>query len=304
MRRLRWIPLLAAGWFCGGCASNETDAGTSPFGPTGVPPHLRPKGFDEGSAVTPGGNQSQAQAEALAKALDYDPSSDLAWTQADDADAGIPELEQIWKGATQGSRWLESESQALRESKKSGKPLLIWFNDKQIAASNTINTELLSTKDFEEWAHGNTVRLVVDMNPTGKDADEVFRRTVHNRQLKKKYNARGFPTLVVLSPSGEVIGRYSGYRRGKEDYLWGQLKQGVSVAADNYKNWRSGLEKKGYREWSDGKGRAVFARLVHYHEGELVLVEPDGQRARTHENKLSSQDRLWIQQQKAARGIR
>ncbi len=272
----------------------------SPFGPSGIPPHLRAKADGDGTAVKAGGNQ--AQAEALVKALDYSPS-DLAWTKADDPDAGIPELEEIWKGASTGSRWLESESQALRESKKTGKPLLIWFNDKQIAASNTINTELLSKREFEDWAHENTIRLVVDMNPTGKDPDEVLRRTVHNRQLKKKYNARGFPTLLVVSPSSEVIGKYSGYRRGKEDFIWGQLKQGVSVATDNYKSWHAGLEKKGYRDWSNGKGRSIFARLVHYKEGELVLVEPDGQRARTHESKLSPEDRVWIQRQKASRGI-
>ena len=303
MRCLRWIPLLAASCFFGSCAGDKTEAegNASPFGPTGIPPHLRKGAGEEGTAIKPGGNQQQA--EALKQALNYD-ASDLAWTNPDDAEAGLPELEQLMSGAKQGSRWFESESEARRESKKTGRPLLIWFHDKQIAASNTINTELLSTRDFENWANEHTVRLVVDMNPTGKDADQIFRRTVHNRELKKKYNARGFPTLVVLAPSGEVIGRYTGYRRGREDFIWGQIKQGTSVATENYKNWHASLEKKGYRQWSDGKGRSIFAKLVHYKDGELVLAEPDGQKARTKENKLSAEDRTWIQQQKAARGIR
>jgi thioredoxin-related protein len=302
MQPLRWIPILAASGFLASCA-DKPQATASPFGPTGIPPELRKGRGAEGTAVTPGGNQAAAQEEALKKALNYDPKTDLAWTDSDNPDAGIPELEEVWKGAGSGSRWLESETQAFREAKKTGKPVLIWFNDKQIPASNTISTELLSTRDFENWAHENTVRLVVDMNPTGKDADEVFRRTVHNRELKKKYNARGFPTMIVVSPSSEVIGRYTGYRRGKEDFIWGQMKQGVGVANENYKVWHSGLEKKGYRQWSDGKGRSIFAKLVHYKDGELVLAEPDGQRARTKEKNLSSEDRLWIQQQKAARGI-
>lgn len=302
MQPLRWIPIFASAGLLASCAGKKAEADASPFGPTGIPPQLR-KGAGEGTAVSPGGNQAAAQEEALKKALNYNPATDLAWTDSDNPDAGIPELEEVWAGAGSGTLWLESETEALREAKKTGKPVLIWFNDKQIPASNTISSELLSTRDFENWAQENTVRLVVDMNPTGKNADEVHRRTVHNRELKKKYNARGFPTMLVVSPSSEVIGRYTGYRRGREDFIWGQMKQGVSVANENYKVWHSGLEKKGYRQWSDGKGRAIFAKLAHYKDGELVLVEPDGQRARTKEKNLSPEDRLWIQQQKAARGI-
>jgi hypothetical protein len=63
------------------------------------------------------------------------------------------------------------------------------------------------------------------------------------------------------------------------------------------------LERKGYRDWSDDQGRVIFAKLAAYKDGELVLVEPDGQRARTHERKLSAGDRVWIEDQKKLRGI-
>ena len=126
---------------------------------------------------------------------------------------------------------------------------------------------------------------------------------MHNRDLKKKYNARGYPTFVVLAPSGELIGRYSGYRRGKEHFIWGQMKQGVMIAAEKQEAWETSLAKKGYREWSDGKGRSLFAKLVHYKDGQLVLAEPDGQRARTQEKHLCDADREWIKKQKALRGI-
>jgi len=100
-----------------------------------------------------------------------------------------------------------------------------------------------------------------------------------------------------------VIGRYTGYRRGKEDFLWGQIKQGVAVAEEKQQAWKSSLEKKGYRDWSDGKGRSIFAKLVAYKDGQLVLAEPDGSRARTKEQNLCSADQEWIKKQKALRGI-
>lgn len=35
-------------------------------------------------------------------------------------------------------------------------------------------------------------------------------------------------------------------------------------SANAYKNWCAGLEKKGYRQWQDGKERKVFAKLTGY----------------------------------------
>jgi hypothetical protein len=162
---------------------------------------------------------------------------------------------------------------------------------------------LFSNPAFEEWASANTVRLVVDQSVKGKDIEDDARKKIYVRGLKKKYRAHGYPTLLVLAPSGEVIGRYKGYQKGREDFIWGQLKQGVGLANEKQKVWKAALERKGYRDWSDDQGRVIFAKLAAYKNGELVLVEPDGQRARTHERKLSAGDRVWIEDQKKLRGI-
>jgi thioredoxin-related protein len=299
MKPACWLVTLPAALLMASCGLTKKDTPEttqSPFGPTGIPPHLRGGMEEAGTPVKPGSNQPD-----MSKVTHTD--ADLAWTDADNANAGIPELNQVWSNASTGTRWLESETEAKRESKKSGKPLLIWFNDDAIAASKTVNDQLLRKPEFESWATENTVRLVIEARPKGSSPDQIVRREFHNRDLKKKYNARGYPTFIVLAPSGEVIGRYTGYRRGKEDFIWGQMKQGVSIAAEKQEAWRSSLEKKGYREWSDGKGRSIFAKLVAYKDGQLLLAEPDGNRARTKEQNLCSADREWIKQQKAVRGI-
>ena len=100
-----------------------------------------------------------------------------------------------------------------------------------------------------------------------------------------------------------MIGRYRGYKRGEADFTWGLIKQGEAVSANAYKEWRASLEKKGYREWRDRKDRKVFAKLTAYSNGTLTLIEPDGTRSQTHENKLSDEDQNWLVQQKKNRGL-
>jgi hypothetical protein len=290
------VSALIAG--CAGSRKAEPEAAASPFGPTGIPPQLRGGGGEGGTAIAPGGNA------ALPSSLpSYNPD-ELVWTDPDNPDAEIPELQGLMAVAPQKSPWRESETDALRESKKSGKPLLIWFTDSvRSAACKSLSSGLFSSGGFEEWASENTVRLVVDQSVKGKDIEDDARKKIHVRGLKKKYSVRGFPTLLVLAPSGEVIGRYKSYRKGQEDFIWGQLKQGVGLAVEKQKAWKASLARKGYRDWSDDQGRVIFAKLAAYKDGELVLVEPDGQRARTHERKLSAGDRVWIEDQKKLRGI-
>jgi hypothetical protein len=304
MRTPRPFPLLISLLALQSCAGNkggQPEIGANPFGPTGIPPQLRGDLDEGGTPIKAGGNTPAAVAAALAA---YNPD-ELVWTDADNPDAEIPELQGLMAVAPQKGPWRESETDALRESKKTGKPLVIWFTDSvRSSACKSLSNGLFSKSEFEEWAAENVVRLIVDQSVKGADIEDDARKKIYVRGLKKKYSARGYPTLLVLAPSGEVIGRYKSYRKGQEDFIWGQLKQAVAISLENHKSWKASLERKGYRDWSDGKGRVIFARLAAYHDGELVLAEPDGQRARTHEDKLSAGDRVWIQQQKEARGIR
>jgi hypothetical protein len=47
----------------------------------------------------------------------------------------------------------------------------------------------------------------------------------------------------------------------------------------------------------------VFAKLTGYANGNLTLIEPDGTRSRTREDRLSDSDRTWIADQKKLRGM-
>ena len=306
MNRFLLWPLMTAALLasCAKPAKIEQEKQPNPIGPAGKP-LIRVKDADSGTAVTPGGN-------AAAKPMvGITPEEDIVYTDPDNPDAGIPELADVLSAPKRGP-WEQSETIAKQRSIREGKPLLIWFTDSQRSPMcKAVSQELFSTNEFGNWATEKLVRLRIDAAVKVTDPDMDLgtaedRRTQllsYAADLKKRYKVLGYPSLVMLSPSGEVVGRYRGYKRGEAEFLWGQLKHSEAVSAESYKGWRAGLEKKGYREWRDRKDRRIFARLTSYSDGTLTFIEPDGSRSRTKESNLSDDDRVWIAEQKKLRRL-
>jgi thioredoxin-related protein len=310
-RICRFSGIVALALATGACGLGKKPADEEkqpePYGPSGIPPQLRADKGDLGTPVVAGGNIGNSQTLSPL----FTPPEDIVYTDPDNPEAAIPELTTLLSNNQRGP-WEESEKIASQRSVREGKPMLIWFTNSQSSPMcKALSQELFSSHDFGEWATENLVRLriddyvdVTDPTKTIDDAQQLeFRIKDYNAKLKKQYKVMGYPSLVVLSPSGEVVGRYRGYKRGDAKFLWGQLKQAKVVSDTAYAGWRAGMEKKGYREWSDRRGRKIFAKLVSYNSGNLVLIEPDGGRARTQESSLSDKDRDWIAAQKKMRNM-
>lgn len=288
------------------CAEKGPDLQKS-VPPPGVGPVIRGRTTGSattgpGTAIIPGGNAAPARITA---------ADDIAWTDADNPDAGIPELESLMAAPKKGP-WEDSITIARQTAAREGKPILIWFTDSaRSPMCKALAAELFSTAPFGKWAKKNLVRLRIDASVSVDDPDisldeKLTRQTnIKNyvKQLKKRYRVLGHPTVLVLNPSGEVVWRTTGYKRGQSDYFWGLIKQANVASTHAYKSWRKDLEGKGYREWEGHQGKKVFAKLVNYSKGDLILIEPGGERYKTNESRLSSKDRKWIDEQKAVRGI-
>jgi len=278
----------------------------NPFGSSGIPPQLRAKTADPGVPV-----ESVSSAVASQSPLTFTPDEDIVFTDPDNPNAEIPELSSLLENAKRGP-WEASETIAKQRATREGKPLLIWFTDSASSPMcKALSQELFATHDFGAWADEKLIRLRVDSNIQADDLnlslDEKQTREIEMKRyvvaLKKRYKILGHPSLVLLNPSGEVVGRYRGYKRGDAQYFWGLIKHGEAVSAEAHKGWRKTLEAKGYRDWSDRRGRKIFARLISYSKGTLILIEPHGIRAKTQETRLSDTDRAWITEQKKIRNI-
>lgn len=220
------------------------------------------------------------------------------------------ELSSLLSEGPQEGPWGQSYTETFKRAMRQEKPVLIWFTDSQNSVNcKMMSQELFNDGDFDKWASDTFVRLRVDnrVQGQGDDSQAVMdnesRRKSYVKELKKRYKVLGNPTMIVLTPSSEVIGKYKGYLKGQANYKWGQLRQAAVLAEKKHAKWKRKMEKKGYRTWRDPRGRTIFAKLVAYRDGNLVLVEPDGTRARTKERNLSPDDQDWIAAQKRARGI-
>jgi len=280
-------------------------------------------GEDKGSGLAPPGTGEKlpdvsppvealpTQSTAKTPHEGFTPEEDIQFTNPDDPDSSLPALSSILTDpSNRRGPWERSLQIAKRIAAREGKPVLIWFTDSARSPKcKALNEELFSNAKFQQWASENIIRLKIDESESLDDPDkslgeiETMRVDVKNyiKALKKQYKILGYPSMILLSPSAEVLGRYRGYNRGESDFTWGLIRQGVAASADTYRTWRASLEKKGYREWHDRKGRSVLAKLINYHEGTLILIEPDGARSKTHERELSTEDRQWLEEQKKLR---
>jgi thioredoxin-related protein len=282
----------------GGGPAGLDEPPVDPFSPSAIPPSLR----GDGRKLDPLGELESLRNDA-GTVMNPD---QISYTDPDAEDPDdIPvELRDLLAAPTEEGPWGRSITRVLREARRTDKPVLIWFTDSgNPMAGRAIGEDLFSRRDFEDWAQETFVRLQVDQQVGSKLENEAARKADFVSGLKKRYKVFGYPTLIVLEPSGEVVGRYRGYQRGEWEYKWGQLRQAAFLAKKSHAEWKRRMEDKGHRTWTGAMGRTIFAKLLAYRDGELVLLEPDGTRARTTEDQLSAGDREWIAAEKRKRGI-
>lgn len=73
-----------------------------------------------------------------------------------------------------------------------------------------LNDEVFSKPEFAEYAKKNIVAVEVDFPSKKKLSDE---QTKANKALAKKYDIKGYPTIIVLDSEGKKVGEL-GYMKG------------------------------------------------------------------------------------------
>lgn len=100
-----------------------------------------------------------------------------------------------------------------------------------------LRKEILDNPDFLQIAEPQFVFLEVDL-PKRTDFDTELRK--HNNQLTEQYGVGGFPTVLILTPQGEVVGGFCGMLKGVDEAL-SRLK----TAGDNAEHLKKAKQLSG-----------------------------------------------------------
>ena len=107
--------------------------------------------------------------------------------------------------------WLTDLATAQQQAKAQHKPLLLEFTGSDWCPwCIKLRNEIFAQPAFIDYAKKSLVLLEVDFPQQKPQSDAVKQQ---NEALQKKYAIEGFPTVVVLSPEGKVLGKL-GYEEG------------------------------------------------------------------------------------------
>jgi thioredoxin-related protein len=121
-----------------------------------------------------------------------------------------------------GDDWMTDFAAAKIIAAAEQKPLLLDFTGSDWCGwCIKLDKEVFSQKVFKEFATDNLVLVELDF-PRGKEQSEDLK--AQNKALSEKYGIRGFPTILVLSPEGELIEK-TGYQRGGPEAYVAHIKE-------------------------------------------------------------------------------
>jgi protein disulfide-isomerase len=112
---------------------------------------------------------------------------------------------------TAGTPWETDFRKAQDEAKAANKLLLVDFTGSDWCGwCKLLNKEVFSKSEFQDYARKNLVLLEIDFPRTKQQTDALKKQ---NQDLAERYHVEGYPTIIVLNPSGRKVGEL-GYMEG------------------------------------------------------------------------------------------
>jgi len=221
-----------------------------------------------------------------------------------------------------GGLWETDFEKAADAAKASHRYMLLDFSGSDWCGwCVRLDEEVFSRKDFKDYAKENLVCVLLDF-PRRKSLKKSLKE--QNQQLAAKYGIRGYPSVVILSPEGDKVGR-TGYRKGGAEEYVGHLKSIIDPHRETHDvpaptstlKARSGArpplrspspgplardENREIRIWTSRSGATVTAFVLEERGPHVILKQEDGVVRNILTSKLSDADRKYLAElrQKAA----
>ena len=119
----------------------------------------------------------------------------------------------------QEAEWHTDLNKAMAVSKKSKKPLFLFFTGSDWCGwCIKLQKEVFKTPEFAKWAKENVVLVELDFPKRTQQSDELKQQ---NAQLNSFFQVRGYPTVWITDVSKNKEGKVQFAPRGSSGYVAG-----------------------------------------------------------------------------------
>lgn len=126
-----------------------------------------------------------------------------------------------------GANWLTDFEAAQATARAEGKPLLLDFTGSDWCIwCIRLTDEVFSREAFVSYADASLVLAKIDFPMKKPQSEELV---AQNRALAEKFGIQGFPTIILLSPEGELLAK-TGYQRGGPEAYVAHLQKFLADA--------------------------------------------------------------------------
>jgi thioredoxin-related protein len=221
-----------------------------------------------------------------------------------------------------GDVWVTDFGKASETAKASNRYMLLDFSGSDWCGwCIKLDKEVFSQKAFEKYAKDNLVCVLLDF-PRQKALKKELKD--QNTELQQKYQIRGFPTVIVLSPDGEKVAQ-TGYQAGGADRYVEHLKGFIdphrqqnkvpepTALKDNKRPRAAGAgethggtlklaardESRDMRTWKPKTGAELTAALLEEKGTAVILKKEDGRQVQIQKSRLGGADVEYIEGQRS-----
>jgi thioredoxin-related protein len=120
--------------------------------------------------------------------------------------------------AAEEGLWMTDFKAAVEKAGKEKKPLILDFTGSDWCGwCIKLKKEVFDTQEFQDWAKDKVVLVELDF-PSRKKQDAALKQ--QNEALQKQYDIQGYPTIIVLDPTGtKQLGKLRYMRGGPQPWI-------------------------------------------------------------------------------------
>lgn len=120
-------------------------------------------------------------------------------------------------GHAAAGEWETDYAKAVSNATKTGRYLLLDFSGSDWCGwCMKLDKEVFSQPEFKKFAKEKLVCVLLDF-PRAKHQSKKLQK--QNSELAEKHGVRGYPTVILLSPQEELVGRTGYQPGGPEKYV-------------------------------------------------------------------------------------